>query len=168
MVQFHQSYSYEDFVRGYRPSENGGFNLKNGIFYQFCDRARNDDRPHVFIIDEINRGNFSKILGELMMLIEHDKRAPRYAVPLVYQREGEADFYVPGNVYIIGLMNTADRSLSMVDYALRRRFSFIDLVPAFGAEKLNQRLADMCGDGLDRQGARDLFGALQSGCRADC
>lgn len=148
MVQFHQSYSYEDFVQGYRPSSDGGFMLKNGIFYQFCEKARNDDRPYIFIIDEINRGNLSKVLGELMMLIEHDKRSPQYAIPLVYQREGEPEFYVPPNVYIIGLMNTADRSLALVDYALRRRFSFIDLVPAFGDEKLNQRLFDICGDGL--------------------
>jgi 5-methylcytosine-specific restriction endonuclease McrBC GTP-binding regulatory subunit McrB len=148
MVQFHQSYSYEDFVQGYRPSPDGSFMLRNGIFFQFCEKARNDDRPYVFIIDEINRGNLSKVLSELMMLIEHDKRSPQYAIPLVYQREGEPAFYVPPNVYIIGLMNTADRSLALVDYALRRRFSFIALVPAFGDEKLNQRLADICGGGL--------------------
>ncbi|WP_319408745.1 winged helix-turn-helix domain-containing protein [uncultured Desulfosarcina sp.] len=148
MVQFHQSYSYEDFVQGLRPNLSGGFVLKNGIFYQFCERARNDDRPYVFIIDEINRGNLSKILGELMMLIENDKRSPQYAIPLVYQEESDIDFYVPPNVYIIGLMNTADRSLAMVDYALRRRFSFFDLVPAYGKDKLNQRLSEICGDGL--------------------
>ncbi|MBI5102824.1 MAG: AAA family ATPase [Nitrospirae bacterium] len=148
MVQFHQSYSYEDFVRGYRPSENGGFILKDGIFYEFCLRARADERPYVFIIDEINRGNLSKILGELMMLIEHDKRTPLYAVPLVYHKDGESNFFVPGNVYIIGLMNTADRSLAMVDYALRRRFSFTNVMPAFEEEKFRQRLIEMSGDGL--------------------
>ncbi|MFH0730205.1 MAG: winged helix-turn-helix domain-containing protein [Pseudomonadota bacterium] len=148
MVQFHQSYSYEDFVQGYRPSPDGGFMLKDGIFFQFCEKARKDDRPYVFIIDEINRGNLSKVLGELMMLIEHDKRSSQYAIPLVYQRIGEPEFSVPQNVYIIGLMNTADRSLSLVDYALRRRFSFIDLVPAFGNEKLSQRLSVIGGDGL--------------------
>jgi 5-methylcytosine-specific restriction enzyme B len=148
MVQFHQSYSYEDFVQGYRPSSDGGFFLKNGIFYQFCEKARNDDRSYVFIIDEINRGNLSKVLGELMMLIEHDKRSPQYAIPLVYQREGEAEFYVPPNVYILGLMNTADRSLALVDYALRRRFSFINLLPAFEEKKLKLRLSEICGDGL--------------------
>ncbi|HEY7769086.1 AAA family ATPase, partial [Longimicrobium sp.] len=86
----------------------------------------------VFIIDEINRGNLSKIFGELMMLIEADKRSPRYAVPLTYSPEDT--FYVPQNVYLLGMMNTADRSLAMVDYALRRRFSFIRLLPAFGNE----------------------------------
>jgi 5-methylcytosine-specific restriction enzyme B len=166
MVQFHQSYSYEDFVRGYRPSDGGCFTLKDGIFYQFCDKARNDDRPYVFIIDEINRGNLSKILGEVMMLIEHDKRVPQYAVPLVYQRDGEPDFYVPGNVYIIGLMNTADRSLAMVDYALRRRFSFFDMAPAFGTQKLNQRLLEMCGDGL-AQRINEAFLELNSKIAAD-
>ncbi len=149
MIQFHQSYSYEDFVRGYRPSGNEGFTLKDGIFYEFCLRARADEeRPYVFIIDEINRGNLSKILGELMMLIEHDKRTPQYAVPLVYHKDGEDKFYVPSNVYIIGLMNTADRSLAMVDYALRRRFSFVNMISAFGEEKFDQRLMEMAGDGF--------------------
>jgi len=150
-VQFHQSYSYEDFVRGYRPTAGGGFTLRNGIFYEFCERARTDDRPYIFIIDEINRGNLSKIFGELMMLIEHDKRLPQYAVPLVYQNENEPEFYVPGNVYVIGLMNTADRSLAMVDYALRRRFSFVDIGAAFGVDSFNQRLSEICGDGLSQR-----------------
>lgn len=148
MVQFHQSYSYEDFVRGFRPSEDGGFSLVDGVFYRFCQQARNDDRPHFFIIDEINRGNLSKILGELMMLIEHDKRTPQYATSLAYHRENEKPFYVPSNVYLIGLMNTADRSLAMVDYALRRRFSFIDLEPEFGSDKFVRRLRDNSSDGL--------------------
>ena len=166
MVQFHQSYSYEDFVRGYRPSENGGFTLKDGVFFQFCEAARVDDRPYVFIIDEINRGNLSKILGELMMLIEHDKRSPLYGVPLACQREGEPDFHVPGNVYIVGLMNTADRSLAMVDYALRRRFSFIDVRPAFASQAFKQRLEAMCSGGL---GGRivEAFEELNSKIAAD-
>lgn len=128
MVQFHQSYSYEDFIMGYRPVEEG-FKLKYGIFYQFCKRALNDPlRSYYFIIDEINRGNISKIFGELMMLIEWDKRGSDYAIPLTYT---ENRFYIPKNVYIIGTMNTADRSLAMIDYALRRRFCFIDMEPAF-------------------------------------
>lgn len=151
MVQFHQSYSYEDFVRGFRPSENGGFILKNGVFFDFCKKAAEDDRPHVFIIDEINRGNLSKILGELMMLIEHDKRKPQYSMPLAYRKDGEPDFYIPGNVYIVGLMNTADRSLAMVDYALRRRFSFIDLNPAFSEDSFTDKLESVCGDGLGKR-----------------
>lgn len=133
MVQFHQSLSYEDFVQGWRPDGGGGFKLCNGPFYNFCRQAMTrPDEPHVFIIDEINRGNLSKILGELMMLIETDKRSPAYALPLTYSSSREDRFYVPGNVYIIGTMNTADRSLSMVDYALRRRFAFAEMEPGFG------------------------------------
>lgn len=125
MVQFHQSYSYDDFVRGYRPmpGKAGSFGLQNGIFYNFCKKAMQDpEREYVFIIDEINRGNLSQIFGELLMLIEADKRGPEYALPLIYHEPGEPRFYVPSNLYLIGLMNMADRSLAMVDYALRRRF----------------------------------------------
>lgn len=132
MVQFHQSYGYEDFIQGIRPGKNGEFVVRNGIFYEFCQRAKNDSRPYFFIIDEINRGNLSKILGELMMLIEFDKRGPKYSVRLTYSDAKDEPFYVPENVYIIGCMNTADRSLAIVDYALRRRFSFITLTPEFG------------------------------------
>lgn len=134
MVQFHQSYSYEDFIQGYRPSAKGGFGLKNGIFYQFCRRAQRDEasrKPYVFIIDEINRGNLSKIFGELLMLIEPDKRGSEHAIPLTYSETLEDEFYIPENVYLLGMMNTADRSLAMVDYALRRRFRFITLSPEF-------------------------------------
>lgn len=135
-VQFHQSYSYEDFVQGWRPNGEGGFNLKSGSFYEFCRKARSDlSRPHVFIIDEINRGNLSKIFGELLMLIESDKRGLENAIKLTYS-ESEADrFSVPENVFIIGLMNTADRSLAIVDYALRRRFAFFNLPPQLESAK---------------------------------
>lgn len=129
MIQFHQSYAYEDFIQGWRPNSKGGFQLKNGVFFEFCNRARVDKaRPYVFIIDEINRGNLSKIFGELMMLIEHDKRGSEHAVSLTYSEKGE-QFSVPENVHLLGLMNTADRSLAMVDYALRRRFRFFTLRP---------------------------------------
>lgn len=132
MVQFHASYSYEDFVQGYRPSNNG-FKLKNGVFYEFCVKAQNDpNRKYVFIIDEINRTNLSKVFGELLMLIEGDKR--NISIPLIYSDSIAQKFGVPKNVYIIGLMNTADRSLAMVDYALRRRFVFIDVAPGFDTE----------------------------------
>lgn len=128
-VQFHQSYSYEDFIQGIRPNRKGGFELREGQFMSLCERARADKKKKYFlIIDEINRGNLSKIFGELMMLIEHDKRGK--SVTLTYSQDGET-FSVPENLYIIGTMNTADRSLALVDYALRRRFSFIDLQPAF-------------------------------------
>ena len=132
MVQFHQSYSYEDFVQGIRPSEEGGFERKNGIFFDFCSKARRSpDQQFVFIIDEINRGNISKILGELMMLIEAAKRKKQYAIKLTYSNEDDERSFVPENVYLIGCMNTADRSLAIVDYALRRRFRFISIKPEF-------------------------------------
>ncbi|AZK45397.1 AAA family ATPase [Paenibacillus lentus] len=130
MVQFHQSYSYEDFIMGYRP-EGNAFVLTKGPFYEFCKRAKEDDREHFFIIDEINRGNLSKIFGELLMLIENDKRGEDNAIRLLYKDEL---FSVPDNVHIIGMMNTADRSLAMIDYALRRRFAFFEIEPAFATE----------------------------------
>ena len=125
-VQFHQSYSYEDFVMGYRPNDSGGFVLRPGIFYKFCKKAEMDPgHDYYFIIDEINRGNLSKIFGELFMLIEADKREEE--LQLAYREE---QFSVPKNIYIIGMLNTADRSLAMIDYALRRRFSFVEMEPA--------------------------------------
>jgi 5-methylcytosine-specific restriction protein B len=145
MVQFHQSYSYDDFVRGYRPvpGKAASFVLQNGIFYEFCQKAiRDPDREYVFIIDEINRGNISQIFGELLMLIEADKRGPQFAVPLVYPRPEEPRFYVPHNVYLIGLMNLADRSLAMVDYALRRRFAFVNLKPQYASERFRTWLLE--------------------------
>ncbi|MCF4123025.1 AAA family ATPase [Antribacter sp. KLBMP9083] len=128
MVQFHQSYSYEDFMMGYRPTESGGFTLAEGPFYRFCEKARKDDtdRPYFFIVDEINRGNISKTFGELLMLIEADKRGQD--LRLLYKNE---TFSVPANLHIIGMMNTADRSLAVLDYALRRRFGFFEMTPGF-------------------------------------
>ncbi len=128
-VQFHQNYSYEDFIMGYKPADDG-FELKNGIFYRFCQKASSyPDKKFFFIIDEINRGNISKILGELMMLIEKDYRGT--SAILAYNG---LPFSVPKNLYIIGMMNTADRSLAMIDYALRRRFSFFDVVAGFNSK----------------------------------
>ena len=138
MIQFHQSYSYEDFIMGYRPNENG-FELKEGVFYKFCKEAEmdeNKENKYFLIIDEINRGNISKIFGELFMLIENDKRGEEYALELVYKDDEK--FFVPENLYIIGLMNTADRSLAMLDYALRRRFAFYDMKPAFESEQFKE------------------------------
>jgi MoxR-like ATPase len=143
IVQFHQSYSYEDFVMGYRPDENG-FKLARGPFYTFCKDAEPDDREYFFIIDEINRGNLSKILGELLMLIENDKRGKE--VRLLYSDE---QFSVPENVYIIGMMNTADRSLAMIDYALRRRFAFFEFDPAFETEGFKSHQASIANRKFD-------------------
>ncbi|MDR1689730.1 MAG: AAA family ATPase [Clostridiales bacterium] len=130
VVQFHQSYSYEDFIMGWRP-DGSGFKLEEGPFYKFCKLAEvgDENEPYFFIIDEINRGNLSKIFGELLMLIEGDKRGD--SIKLLYKDE---QFSVPKNVHIIGMMNTADRSLAMIDYALRRRFAFFDLEPAFQSD----------------------------------
>ena len=142
MVQFHQSYAYEDFVQGWRPTETGGFTLRNGVFFEFCQRAgERPNTPFVFIIDEINRGNLSRIFGELLMLIEADKRGSEYAIPLTYSVTSDR-FSVPDNVHILGLMNTADRSLAMVDYALRRRFAFETLQPAYHTEEFRKCLIE--------------------------
>jgi 5-methylcytosine-specific restriction endonuclease McrBC GTP-binding regulatory subunit McrB len=144
-VQFHQSYSYEDFVEGFRPTEKG-FELRPGKFVEFCRRAEADpNKPHVFIIDEINRGNLSKILGEQMLLIETDKRDPQWSMPLA---SGKVPLHVPPNVFLMGLMNTADRSLAVVDYALRRRFAFVDLEPKLESAKFH---ADLESRGLDAE-----------------
>ena len=142
MIQFHQSSSYEDFIQGFRPNADGQFVLRDGVFHQFCQLAKGSpDDDFVFIIDEINRGNLSKVFGELMMLIEPDKRDPRYAMPLSYSEGQDEPFYVPENLYMIGTMNTADRSLSLVDYALRRRFAFIEMEPYFESPTFKETLA---------------------------
>lgn len=136
MIQFHQSYSYEDFIQGLRMAKKG-IVIKNGVFFSFCQQAlAHRDRDFFFIIDEINRGNLSKIFGELMMLIEPDKRNEKYAVKLTYAEDEEETFFVPDNLYIIGTMNTADRSLAIVDYALRRRFAFVHLNPEYDTKFL--------------------------------
>jgi len=156
LIQFHQSYSYEDFIEGYRPSGTG-FELVKGAFYSFCKKAADDEEnDYFFIIDEINRGNLSKIFGELFMLIESDKRG--YKLQLLYSREL---FYVPRNVHIIGMMNTADRSLAMLDYALRRRFAFVELRPAFDSEGFR----DYC-SGLDNPRFEALVREVESLNRA--
>ena len=145
MVQFHQSYSYEDFIMGFRPSESG-FELKRGAFYNFCKQAEIDsENEYFFIIDEINRGNLSKIFGELFMLIESDKRGVE--LQLLYSDE---KFSVPSNVYIIGMMNTADRSLAMLDYALRRRFAFFEMKPGFNTDGFREYRMGLSNEKFDR------------------
>ena len=144
-IQFHQNYSYEDFVMGYKPIKEG-FELKYGIFYNFCQKAtKNPDKDYFFIIDEINRGNLSKIFGELLMLIEADYRDEK--ATLAYTG---SDFSVPKNLHIIGMMNIADRSLAMIDYALRRRFSFFDIEPAFDSEGFSNYQKEFSNNTFDR------------------
>lgn len=162
LVQFHQSYSYEDFIRGWRPTASAGFELADGVFVDFVQRAHADPKQeYFFLIDEINRGNLSKIFGELLLLLEADKRSSTYALPLTYRKPHEAPFFIPPNLYVIGTMNTADRSLALVDYALRRRFTFVDLVPMLG-DKLRQQLIEskipeeMAADILTRVAALNL------------
>ena len=137
-VQFHQSYTYDDFVKGLKPTENGGFTFEPGPFYNICKQAQKDKehRMHFLIIDEINRGNMSKVLGEAFSLIEKDHRNEE--ITLKYNSE---KFSVPDNLYIIGTMNTADRGLVMLDYALRRRFAFITIEPKFSSDGFRQLLA---------------------------
>lgn len=138
LVQFHQNYSYEDFIMGYKPS-GSEFVLQRGVFHKFCvNAANNPDKDYFFIIDEINRGNLSKIFGELLMLIEKDYRGTK--LTLAYKDER---FFVPKNVYIIGMMNTADRSLAIIDYALRRRFSFYQMKPGFDTKGFKKYASDL-------------------------
>ena len=130
---------------GWRP-DGSSFKLEEGPFYKFCKLAEVDDEnePYFFIIDEINRGNLSKIFGELLMLVENDKRGD--SMRLLYKDE---QFSVPKNVHIIGMMNTADRSLAMIDYALRRRFAFFNMSPAFHSDGFKKYQSSIGNDKFD-------------------
>ena len=132
-IQFHPNLSYEDFVRGWRPSGDGKLCLIDGPFVEMIDRAKQDpDSTYVMVIEEINRGNPAQILGEMLTLLESDKRNSDEALELTYRRTKVERAYVPENLHVIGTMNLADRSLAMVDFALRRRFAFFNLEPIFG------------------------------------
>ena len=129
-MQFHPNLSYEDFVRGWRPQGDGRLELVDGPFLQVVEEAREDpDSDYVMVIEEINRGNPASIFGEMLTLLEADKRNADEALALAYPREPGERVHIPPNVYVIGTMNLADRSLAMVDLALRRRFAFFDLEP---------------------------------------
>jgi len=131
-VQFHPNLSYEDFVRGWRPSGDGKLSLVDGAFMEAVVAARETSHPYVVVIEEINRGNPAQILGEMLTLLEADKRSPHEALELCYRRKPDERIYIPDNLYVIGTMNIADRSLALVDLALRRRFAFVDLEPRLG------------------------------------
>ena len=143
-VQFHPSTSYEDFVRGYRPTEKAGaFALKDGPFLSACERARrHPESVQVLLIDEINRANLSQVFGELFLLLEGDKRSADYAVTPLYPRSNQERLFVPPNLYVVGTMNIADRSLALVDFALRRRFAFMTLAPRFDKPRFRNWLQD--------------------------
>ena len=132
-VQFHPNLSYEDFIRGWRPSGEGKLTLVDGPFMEMIDNAIKDpDSKYVIVIEEINRGNPAQVFGEMLTLLETDKRTPDEALELSYKREDGERVFIPDNLYVIGTMNIADRSLALVDLALRRRFAFIDLEPTLG------------------------------------
>ena len=129
-VQFHPNLSYEDFVRGWRPQSDGTLGLVDGPFLESSEVARQDSNgSYVIVIEEINRGNPASIFGELLTLLEADKRTNENALTLAHQRTDGERFHIPPNLYVIGTMNLADRSLALVDLALRRRFAFFDLEP---------------------------------------
>lgn len=141
MIQFHSRYSYDDFIQGYRPNENGGLKKVNGIFYEFCRRAsEKTNEKYIFIIDEINRGNISAIFGEALSLIEANKRKKENSIKLAYS-DADENFYISSNVYIIATMNTLDKSITQIDYALKRRFSFFNIEPTFN-EKFKLELTN--------------------------
>ena len=132
-IQFHPNLSYEDFIRGYRPGDKKRLRLVDGPFVEMIEVAKSDEKSiFVLVIEEINRGNPAQILGEMLTLLEADKRRPDEALELTHRREKGERVYIPENLYVIGTMNIADRSLAMVDFALRRRFAFFDLEPTFG------------------------------------
>ena len=141
--------SYEDFMRGYRPDGDGSLTLIDGPFLEVVNDANNDsDNDYVTVIEEINRGNPAQIFGEMLTLLEADKRDPSEALTLAYAKHEGEQVHIPPNVYVIGTMNVADRSIAMVDLALRRRFAFVDLEPVFG-EVWRNWVHEKCGISID-------------------
>jgi 5-methylcytosine-specific restriction protein B len=135
VVQFHPSLSYEDFVRGYRPGKNEKLELSDGIFLEAVRAALDEpDEAFVLVIEEINRGNPAQIFGEMLTLLEDTKRCREEALQLAYRHDPHERVFIPENLYIVGTMNVADRSLALVDLALRRRFAFFTLTPRLDAE----------------------------------
>ena len=134
VVQFHPSLAYEDFVRGWRPAGDGRLSLVDGILMQAIEAAASEpDRPFVLVIEEVNRGNPAQIFGEMLTLLEDSKRLRSEGIELAYRKTPDEVVHVPKNLFVIGTMNVADRSLAIVDLALRRRFAFVDLEPRLGA-----------------------------------
>ena len=132
-VQFHPNLSYEDFIRGYRPMGEGKLSLVDGPFLEVINTARSDPQgKHAIVIEEINRGNPAQIFGEMLTLLEASKRKSEEALELCHRRSDGERVFIPKNMYVIGTMNIADRSLALVDLALRRRFAFISLEPTLG------------------------------------
>lgn len=154
-VQFHPNLSYEDFVRGWRPSGDGKLSLVDGAFMEAVEAARETSHPYVVVIEEINRGNPAQIFGEMLTLLEADKRSPHEALELCYRRKPDERIYIPDNLYVIGTMNIADRSLALVDLALRRRFAFVDLEPRLG-QPWRDWLTGRCGIAADVVGEIEL------------
>ena len=148
-LQFHPSLSYEDFIRGFRPGDDGGLSLIDGPFLKVVAAASADaENDYVMVIEEINRGNPAQIFGETLTLMEADKRSEEYALALAYPRSKDERVHLPSNLHIIGTMNVADRSIAMVDLALRRRFAFVDLEPTFG-EVWRNWVNEQCGIPLE-------------------
>ena len=133
-VQFHPNLSYEDFIRGWRPSADGKLSLIDGPFMEAIEFARNNPGPYVVVVEEINRGNPAQIFGEMLTLLQADKRIADEGLELSYRRFDGERIFIPDNLYLIGTMNIADRSLALVDLALRRRFAFIDLRPNLNSQ----------------------------------
>ena len=168
-MQFHPNLSYEDFVRGWRPQgDDGKLTLVDGPFLQLVEEAKdNPDDDYVMVIEEINRGNPASAFGEMLTLLESDKRTPDEALALAYPREPDERVHIPDNVYVIGTMNTADRSIAMVDLALRRRFAFFDLEPMLN-ETWRDWVQEQCGiDGAFLDAIAQRINALNEDIAAD-